>query len=97
MGYKLKNVYLVNKSTVVTNTELNKMALAIQKQVQEHFAPAWNITAYVKVVTDTSKIQPTSYNGIIYFVEKKKKKGLAYCIWLEKKDSNTTCLLTVMC
>ena len=25
------------------------------------------------------------------------KKGLAYCIWLEKKDSNTTCLLTVMC
>jgi len=76
MGYKLKNVYLVNKSTVVTNTELNKMALAIQKQVQEHFAPAWGISAYVKVVNDTSKIQPTSYNGIIYIVDTPDQKGL---------------------
>jgi len=76
MGYKLKNVYLVNKSTVVTNTELNKYALAIQKQVQEHFAPAWGISAYVKVITDPFKIEPTSYNGIIYIVDFPDNKDL---------------------
>lgn len=76
MGYKLKNIYLVNKSTCVTNSELNKYALAIQKQVQEHFAPAWGISAYVKVVTDTSKIEPTSYNGIIYIVDFPDSKNL---------------------
>ena len=71
MGYKLKNIYVVNESTVLSDATLTKYCLAIQKQVQQHFEPAWGISAYVKMVPKSavSTIPQTSYNGIIYIID----------------------------
>ena len=69
MGYKLKNIYVVNKSTVLSDATLTKYCLAIQKQVQNDFNAGWGISAYVKLVNDVSSIPAASYNGIIYVID----------------------------
>lgn len=71
MSYRLKNIYVINHSTVLSDDTLNKYCAAIEKQVQNHFAPAWGIAAFVKAVPSSAvaSIPTTSYNGIIYVID----------------------------
>lgn len=71
MGYKLKNIYVVNKSTVLSDATVAKYCLAIEKQVQNDFNAGWGISAYVKPISidAVNKITPASYNGIVYIID----------------------------
>jgi hypothetical protein len=40
-------VTILNRSTVLQDAELANAAMALQKQVTQHFAPAWGIDAKI--------------------------------------------------
>lgn len=48
-------ISLVNRSTLVSDNELEPVAAALQRQLEEHFAPSWGFTATVITTPSTDE------------------------------------------
>jgi hypothetical protein len=54
-------VSLWNCSTLVTDAEVTRVCRALQRQVDEHFAPVWNVTAVIAPSAKTIKPLPGAW------------------------------------
>jgi hypothetical protein len=62
------SIGVVNQSTMVSNTDVDTMTKAIQKQLDLHMLPAWNLkAASVKFYADASKVP--GYAWTIYVID----------------------------
>lgn len=50
-------IAVVNKSTVVADAEMPAVVAALQKQVEEHFWPAWGLDAELELVTPPERVE----------------------------------------
>lgn len=54
-------VAVINASTVLTDQEVQKAVGPLQRQVSEHFAPAWGVNATLKFVAHNQQPEPGSW------------------------------------
>ena len=54
-------VSIINESKLVTAVEVQAAAAALQRQVSEHFAPAWGVDAALSFVAAGAKPLPGSW------------------------------------
>jgi hypothetical protein len=50
-------IAIVNKSTVVADAEMPAVVAALQKQIEEHFWPAWGLDAELELVTSPERVE----------------------------------------
>jgi hypothetical protein len=58
-------VAVVNQSTVVSDSELPAVVAALQKQVEEHFWPAWNLDAELDLVAKGRPVRAGAWQLVI--------------------------------
>jgi hypothetical protein len=51
-------VSIVNRCTVLNDTEVSRVVLALQKQVDNDFGPAWGVSAKLQFVPNGGKLDP---------------------------------------
>lgn len=58
-------IALANRSTVVADDELTPVAAALQRQLEEHFAPNWGFTASVITTPSTDQVPEWAWAIVI--------------------------------
>jgi hypothetical protein len=71
------NIAVINASTVLTDSEVQNIVPALQKQVSEHFAPAWGVDAALNFVAQGSN-PPAGYWWLVVLDDSDQAGALGY-------------------
>lgn len=75
----MRNIMLLNQSTLVTDTELTAVAAALQVQVNQHFQPVWDIGCNLTHITvDPNHVYNPVFEHIILLDNSDQAGALGY-------------------
>lgn len=65
MAIRIPDIAVINRSTVVSDEEVTAATNAVQRQVNDHFAPVWNQIALLVVMTKFDALPPGFWTMVI--------------------------------
>ena len=72
MIYNVKNIAVINRTTCLTDDKVGGMILSVQKQINQHFAPIWGVSAVLTLMKERDFTRYNKGAWVIYFDDKPK-------------------------